>query len=69
MGAILPFLDTVLSLVPLAIQAGENVAELVERGKAVIATNADPTDADWQVLHDLEAKLSAKIDAAAAAAV
>jgi hypothetical protein len=67
MLALIPFASTLLSLIPSAIAAGENIAALIEHGQSVLATNADPTDADWQVLRDLEVKLAAQIEGAASA--
>ncbi|BAE49273.1 hypothetical protein [Paramagnetospirillum magneticum] len=65
----LSFIEQLLTLIPLAVSVGENVADLVDRGKAVIATADDPTADDWAFLHQLEAKLAAQIDTAAAATV
>ncbi|MDA8230359.1 MAG: hypothetical protein M0006_03380 [Magnetospirillum sp.] len=59
------FLTLVIRLVPLAVAAGEDIAAFIERWLAVAQRGGDPTADDWAHLHTLEAKLTAKLDAAA----
>lgn len=61
--AVLGYLNAALSILPLLIQAGQDVAAWVSDLRSVANAKSDPTDADWATLdarmRDALAKLKA----------
>lgn len=62
MSAILALVAEIVAMVPSAVQAGIDVANLVQKARDVLDANAAPSDADWQALdqqvNDLRAALN-----------
>lgn len=61
MPAAIQIATLAIQLLPQLIAAGVDISGFVEKIIAAINAPAGPTDADWQALHDMEAKLRAAL--------
>lgn len=61
MAAILLFVQAAMQLAPLLEKAGEDIAPLAQMVVDAVSSGTDPTDAQWQALHDREDALRTQL--------